>query len=68
MLKLMHLRDLIICEGAAMTRAKPRDALCLVRFLLKQMSAPALKNCAKIMKEGREPKPTLFLEAVVSIH
>ena len=39
-----------------------------IRFMLEQMSAPALNTCTKILKEDCEPKETLLLQALVYIH
>ena len=47
-----NLRDLIIQEGAAVACAKRRDALCFIRFMLEQISVPALNTCVKILREG----------------
>ena len=46
-------------------KRKEKDALCFIRFFLEQMLAPALKTYAKILNEGREPKITLLLLALV---
>ena len=46
-LLMTSLRDLMICAGAAVACAKRRDALCFVRFMLEEMSVPALNTCAK---------------------
>ena len=37
-----NLRDLIIQEGAAVACAKRRDTLCFIRFMIEQISVPAL--------------------------
>ena len=47
-----NLRDLIVQEGAAVACAKRRDALCFVRFLIEQISVPALNTCVKMLREG----------------
>ena len=49
-----NLRDLIVQEGAAVACAKRRDALCFIRFLIEQISVPALSTCVKMLKEGDE--------------
>ena len=67
-LLMMALSDLMIKEEAAMACAKRRDALCFIRFVLEQMSTPAMNTCAKIIQEGCEPKRTLLLEALVDVH
>ena len=54
-------RDLMICDGAAVACARRRKALCLVRFMLKQMSVPSLSACAKILREGSHLAKTLIL-------
>ena len=48
------MRDLITQEGAAVACAKRRDALCFVRFMIKQISVPALSTCVKMLREGDE--------------
>ena len=68
MLLMMVLGDLTIKEEATMACAKRRDALCFIRFMLEQMSAPALSACAKVIKEGCEPKRKLLLQALVDVH
>ena len=55
-------------EAGAMACAKRRDALCFIRFMLKQMPATALSTCAKVIQEGCEPKRTLMLQALVDVH
>ena len=37
-------------EVAAVACAKRRDALYVVRFMLEQMSVPALNTCAKMLR------------------
>ena len=49
-----NLRDLIVQEGAAVACAKRRDALCFIRFLIEQISVPALNTCVKMLREGDE--------------
>ena len=48
----MYMRDLMTREGAAVACAKRRDALCFIRFMLEQISKPALNTCVKMLKEG----------------
>ena len=62
------LRDLKINEEAAASCAKRRDALCFVRFMLVQISVPALSTCAKMLREGSEPAKALLLQALLGIH
>ena len=49
-----NLRDLIVQEGAAVACAKRRDCLCFIRFLIEQISVPALNACVKMLREGDE--------------
>ena len=46
-LLMTSLRDLMTQEGAAVMSAKRRDVLCFVRFMMEQISVPALNTCAK---------------------
>ena len=43
------MRDLITQEGAAVACAKRRDALCFIRFMIEQLSVPALNTCVKML-------------------
>ena len=56
-----NLRDLIIQEGMAVACAKRRDALCFIRFLIEQISVPALNTCVKMLREGDERAKALLL-------
>ena len=47
-------RYLMTQEGAAVACAKRRDALCFIRFMLEQISVPALNTCAKMLREGND--------------
>ena len=67
-LLMTSVRNLMIQEGAAVPCAKRRDALCLVRFMLKQMSVPALNSCAKMLREGNDRAKTLLFLALIDIH
>ena len=40
-----NLRDLIVHEGAAVECGKRRGALCFIRFMMEQISVPALNTC-----------------------
>ena len=62
------LRDLITQEGAAVACAKRRDALCFVRFMIEQISVPALSICVKMLREGDERVKALFLLALLDIY
>ena len=67
-LLMTSLRDLMICEGAAVVCAKRRDALCFVRFMLEQISVPAQNNCAKMLRGFSDLARTLLLQALLDIH
>ena len=62
-----NLRDLIIQEGAAVACAKRRDALCFIRFMIEQISVPALNICVKMLKEGDERAKALLLLALLDM-
>ena len=63
-----NLRDLIIQEGMAVACAKRRDALCFIRFLIEQISVPALNTCVKMPREGDERVKALLLLALLDMH
>ena len=63
-----NLRDLIVQEGAAVACAKRRDALCFIRFLIEQISVPALNTCVKMLREGDERAKALLLLALLDMH
>ena len=62
------MRDLITQEGAAVACAKRRGALCFIRFMIEQMSVPALNTCVKILRERDERVKALLLLALLDIH
>ena len=62
-----NLRDMIIQEGAAVTCAKRRDALCFNRFMIEQISVPALNTCVKMLREGDERVKALLLLALLDM-
>ena len=62
-----NLRDLIIQEGAAVACAKRRDALCFIRFMIEQISVPALNTCVKMLREGDERAKALLLLALLDM-
>ena len=62
-----NLRDLIVQEGAAVASAKRRDALCFIRFLIEQISVPALNTCVKMLRESNERTKALFLLALLDM-
>ena len=63
-----HMRDLKICEGAAVACSNRRHDLCFVPFLLEQISAPALGTCARMLREGSDHGKTILLQALLDIH
>ena len=60
--------DLMTQEGAAVACAKRNDALCFVRFLIEQISVPALSTCVKFLREGEERTKALLLLALLDIY
>ena len=62
------MRDLINQEGMAVACAKRRDALCFSRFMIEQISVPALNTCVKILIEGDERAKALLLLALLDLH
>ena len=48
--------------------AKRRDALCFIRFLLEQISVPALNTCVKMLREGDERAKALLLLKLLDMH
>ena len=62
------MRDLITPEGAAVACAKRRDALCFIRFMIEQISVPALNTCVKMLREGDERAKALLLLALLDIY
>ena len=61
-------RDLITQDGAAVACAKRTDALCFIRFMIEQISVPALNTCIKMLREGDERAKALLLLARLDIH
>ena len=62
------MRDLMTQEGETVACAKRRDALCFVRFMIEQISVPALSTCVKMLTEGDERTKTLLLLALLDIY
>ena len=61
-------RDRMTQEGAAVACAKRRDALCFVRFMIEQISVPALSPCVKMLREDDERAKALLLLALLDIY
>ena len=68
MFLITSVRDLMTQEGAAVASAKRRDALCFIRFMLEQISVPALNTCAKMLREVNDRAKTLYLQSLLFIH
>ena len=68
MFLMTSVRDLMTQEGAAIACAKQRDALCFIRFVIEQMSVPALNTCVKMLNEGDEQAKALLLLALLDMH
>ena len=62
------MRDLITQEEAAIACAKRRDALCFIRFMIEEISVPALSTCVKMLREGDERAKALLLLALLDMH
>ena len=60
--------DLITQEKAALACAKRRDALCFIRFMVEQISVPALSTCVKMLSGGDEREKALLLLALLDMH
>ena len=63
-----NVRALITQEGAAVACAKRRDALCFIRFMIEQISVPALNICVKMLRDVDERAKALLLLALLDIH
>ena len=62
------MRDLIVQEEMAVACAKRRDALCFIRFMIEQMTVPALNTCVKMLREGDERAKALLLLALLDVY
>ena len=66
LLLMTSLKDLMMTqEGAAVACAKRKDALCFVRFMIEQISVPALNTCAKMLREDSDRAKTLLSQALL---
>ena len=61
-------RDLVTQERATVSYAKRIDALSFIRFMLEEISVPAMNTCAKSLREGNDRAKTLFLQSGVDKH
>ena len=61
-------RGLMTQERATVSYAKRTDALCFIRFMLEQISVPAMNTCAKTLTEGKDRAKILLLQALLDIH
>ena len=68
MFLMTSVRDQMAQEGAAVASAKRRDALCFVRFMIEQISVPALNTCVKMLRECDERAKALLLLALLDIY
>ena len=64
---MMSMRYLIIQEGMALACGKRRYALCFIRFMIEQVSVPALNTCFKMLKEDDERAKDLLLLALLDV-
>ena len=55
-------------EGAALACAKRRDGPCFIRFMIEQITVPALNTCVKMLKEGDERAKAMLLLALLDMH
>ena len=55
------LGDLITQKGAAVACAKRRDRLYFIRFMIEQISVPALNSCVMMLRESDERAKALLL-------
>ena len=62
-----NLRDLINQEGAV-SCAKRRDALFFIRFMIEQISVPALNTCVKMLRKCDERAEASLLLALLDMH
>ena len=62
------MRDLISQEEAAKACAKRRVVLCFIRFMIEQVSVPALSTCVKMLREGDDRAKALILLALLDMH
>ena len=68
MFLMTSVRDLMTQEGAAVACAKRRDARCFIRFMIEQISVPALNTCVKMQREGDERAKASLLLSLLDIH
>ena len=68
MFLMTSVRDLMTQEAATVACAKRREALCFVRSMLEKISVPALKTCAKMLREGNDRAKTLLSQAILDRH
>ena len=62
------MRDLIIQGGMAVACAKQREALCFIRFMIAQISVPALNTCVKMLRESDERAKGLLVIVLLVMH
>ena len=62
------IEQLVSLPWKAVACAKGRDALCSIRFMIEQISVPALSTCVKMLREGDERPKALLLLALLDMH
>ena len=62
------IEQLVSLPWKAVACAKGRDALCFIRFMIEQISVPALSTCVKMLREGDERPKALLLLALLDMH
>ena len=68
-LELMEaLRALISKDDSAITRAKRKDALCFVRFVVDRIPTPVLGECIKIIRQKGVDCERNFLRALLELY
>ena len=68
MFMMTSVNDLMTQEGAAVACTKRSNALCFVRFMIEQISVPALNTCVMMLREGDERAKVLLLLALLDIY
>ena len=59
-----NMRDLVTQEEAAKACAKRRDALCFIRFMIEQISVPALNTC---LSDSSQHITIVIMEVMMAI-
>ena len=68
-LKLMEaLRVLISRDNSAIARAKHKDVLCFVRFVVDRIPTPVLEECIKTIRQGGVDREQNFLREILELY